>query len=346
MELTVQQIAHLIGGQVQGNPQQRISKFAKIQEGGEGTISFLANPKYESYLYTTQASAVIVSNALQLKEPISTTLILVENPYAAFSTLLEEYYKIVKPRKKGIEQPAHIAASASLGQDVYVGAFAYIGENVQIGDNVQIYPHTYIGDNVKVGNNTTLFAGVKVYPLCVIGNYCTLHAGAVIGSDGFGFAPKEDGTYQDVPQIGNVVLADFVNVGANTTIDCAAIGSTLIEKGVKLDNLIQIAHNAKVGKNTVIAALTGVSGSTSIGENCVIAGQVGMVGHISIANKTTVGAQSGITKNIEQEGQTLLGSPVQDHKEALKTYVVYRNLPELKKRVDELEKQLKNIKQN
>ena len=346
MEFTVQQVAHILKGEVKGDNQRKIRNLAKIQEGQEGDICFLSNLKYESFLYQTAASAVIVNRSFEPKKGYHPSLILVDDAYTAFSVLLEEYTKIVSFSKLGIEQPSYIGANVTYGEGLYLGAFAYLGSNVKIGRNVKIYPHVYIGDNVSIGDNTILYSGVKVYAGCHIGNECTIHAGAVIGSDGFGFAPQVDGTYKAIPQIGNVIIKDNVDVGANTTIDRAMMGSTILESGVKLDNHIQIAHNVQIGKNTVIASHTGISGSTTIGENCVIAGQVGMVGHIHIASHTKIGAQTGITKAVEKEGTILLGSPALEHKEQLKIFVLTKKLPEFKKRIEELEKNMKELKKN
>jgi len=340
MEFTTLQLATLLGGEVKGNTTIKINKLAKIQEGEVGAISFLSNPKYENFIYTTEASAVIVNRNFEPKQDLQTTLILVDDAYTAFSTLLEEYYKMLNFSKKGIEQPSFIANSTTIGENIYVGAFAYIGEKCKIGNNVKIYPQVYIGDNVTIGDNTILYAGAKIYAGTVIGHHCTLHAGVVLGSAGFGFAPQTDGTFKDIPQLGNVVLGNYVNIGANTTIDCATLGSTVVEDGVKLDNLIQIGHNVKIGKNTVAAALTAFAGSSTIGENCIFAGQVGVVGHIEVANKTTVGAQSGITKTIKTEGTTILGSPAVELRESIKSIVVYKKLPDLLKRVEILEKKI------
>lgn len=344
MEFTVQQIAHILKGEVKGDHQKKIRNLAKIQEGQEGDICFLSNLKYESFLYHTAASAVIVNRDFEPKKEYQPTLILVDDAYTAFSVLLEEYTKVVNFSKAGIEQPSYIASNATYGEGLYLGAFAYVGNNVKIGGNVKIYPHVYVGDNTTIGDNTILYSGVKVYANCHIGNACTIHAGVVIGSDGFGFAPQPDGTYKAIPQIGNVIIKDNVDIGANTTIDRAMMGSTILESGVKLDNHIQVAHNVLIGKNTVIASHTGISGSTTIGENCVIAGQVGMVGHIRIADRTTIGAQTGITKAVEKQGTVLLGSPALDHREQLKIFVLSKKLPEFKKRIEELEKTVKELK--
>lgn len=340
MEFTTLQLATLLGGEVKGDTTIKINKLAKIQDGELGAISFLSNPKYENFIYTTNASAVIVNRDFIPKQDINTTLILVDDAYSAFSTLLEEYYRMINFSKKGIEQPSFMASSASVGENIYLGAFAYIGEKTKIGNNVKIYPQVYIGDNVVIGDNTIIYAGAKIYSTTIIGSHCTLHAGVVLGSAGFGFAPQTDGTFKEIPQLGNVILGNHVSVGANTTIDCATLGSTIIEDGVKLDNLIQVGHNVKIGKNTVAAALTAFAGSSIIGENCVFAGQVGVVGHIEIANHTTVGAQSGITKTIKTEGTTLLGSPAVDHKESIKSIVVYKKLPDLMKRIEALERKV------
>ena len=343
MEFTIKQIAQILGGKVEGNEAEKVSSLAKIQDATPGSISFLSNPKYENFIYTTNASAVIVDKSFEPKQPVKTTLILVNDPYTSFTVLLEEYYRIASFKKTGIENPSFIGEKSVTGSNIYRGAFSYIGNNCQIGDNVKIYPNVFIGDNVKIGNNTILYAGVKIYADTIIGNYCTVQAGAVIGSDGFGFAPQSNGSYKTIPQIGNVVIEDHVDIGANTVVDCATMGSTIIKKGVKLDNLIQIAHNVEVGENTVIAAQTGISGSTKIGDNCIIAGQVGTVGHITIANNTKIGAKSGISKSIIEEGKTFFGYPAFEHKPYLKTHAVFRKLPELLKRIEELEEKVLHL---
>ena len=343
MEFTAQQVAYLIGGKVKGNEAIKVNKLAKIQEATEGSIAFLSNPKYENYIYSTEASVVIVSKEFVPRESIKSTLIEVEDPYTSFSTLLEEYHKIMSFVKKGIESPSYIGENSITGENIYRAGFSYIGNNCQIGNNVKLYPHVYIGDNVKIGDNTILYSGVKIYSDTVIGNYCTIQSGAIIGSDGFGFAPQQDGSYKTIPQIGNVVIGNHVDIGANTVIDCATMGSTIIHDGVKLDNLIQIAHNVEIGKNTVIAAQTGVSGSTQIGENCMIAGQVGIIGHLNIANKTKIGAQAGLSKSIIKEGVSLLGSPASEINAQLKSMTIFRKLPELQKRIEELEEKLLHL---
>ncbi|HYF67947.1 MAG TPA: UDP-3-O-(3-hydroxymyristoyl)glucosamine N-acyltransferase [Ohtaekwangia sp.] len=346
MEFTVSQIAAMLRGEVRGNGADKINMLAKIQEAQKGQIAFLSNPKYEQYIYTTQASAVIVKKDFTPKKEITSSLILVDDPYISFTMLLEEYHKLVSFQKTGIEQPSFIGEHSTTGQQVYRGAFSYIGNNCKIGENVKVYPHAYIGDNVVIGDNTIIHAGVKVYNDTRIGKNCVIHSGTVIGSDGFGFAPQEDGSYKTIPQLGNVILEDNVAIGANTVIDCATLfgDSTFIRQGVKLDNLIQIAHNVEIGKNTVIAAQTGISGSSKVGENCVIAGQVGMSGHLVIANKTSIGAQAGILKTIKDEGEKIIGSPAFDVKEYYKSYAVFKQLPDLNLRLRELENKVANLK--
>ncbi len=345
MQFTALEIGLLLNGTVEGSPEAQVNQLAKIEEATAGSLSFLANPRYEQFLYTTQASVVIVNNDLVLTEPVTATLIRVENAYSAFSVLLEKY-NTLKLDKHGIEQPSFIHPSAQLGENVYIGAFSYIGPNVKIGNNSKIYPNTYLADNVTIGNDTTLFAAVKVYFDCVIGNNVIIHSGAIIGSDGFGFAPTADGTYTKVAQIGNVVIHDNVEIGSNTTIDRATMGSTIISSGVKLDNLIQIAHNVEIGANTVVASQTGISGSTKIAENVIIGGQAGIVGHISIAKGTQIQAQSGIGRSITEEGKKWAGSPAVSYASNMRSQVVVNRLPELEKKINELEKiiaELRNI---
>lgn len=340
MEFTVRQIATLLKGDISGNDTLTVSQLAKIEEASAGSISFLSNLKYEPYLYNTQASAVIVDRSFTPREPVSTTLIKVENAYLAFTQLLEEYHRLISFSRVGIEQPSFIHESSQMGERGYLGAFAYVGKHCRIGQNVKIYPHTYIGDNVTIGDNTIIHSGVKLIDNTVVGSHCIIHPNAVIGSDGFGFAPKGDGTYKTIPQLGNVVIEDYVSIGSNTTIDCATIGSTIIRQGAKLDNLIQIGHNVEIGRNTVIAAQTGISGSTRIGDNCVIAGQVGFAGHLTIANGTKVGAQSGVGKNITEEGTSLNGSHAFLLRDNMRSQAIFRRLPELEKRVSNLEKKI------
>lgn len=342
MEFKAINIAEFLQGTVEGDENVSVSNVSKIEEGKPGTLAFLANPKYEKYVYDTKASIVLVRKDFKPEKPIDATLIRVEDPYQSMAALLEMYQE-AKGQKFGVEQPSFIDSSAKIGDNMYVGAFAYIGANTTVGDSTKIYPHTYIGSNVKIGSNCIIYAGVKIYDDCVIGDNCILHAGAVIGADGFGFAPTPDGSYKKIAQVGNVVLEDDVEIGANTTIDCSTMGSTIIRKGAKLDNLIQIAHNCEVGENTVMAALVGIAGSTKVGKNCIFGGQVGIAGHLNIGDNVTIGAMAGVTNNIK-EGKTVLGAPAMDHDRALKSFVVYRRLPELKNSVSDLQKELKELK--
>lgn len=339
MEFTVGQIAQLLNGTVVGDASARISSAAKIEEGMPGCISFLSNLKYEPYLYTTGSSAVLVDKNFEPRKEVSTSLIYVDNAYSAFTILLEEYRKVTRQLKRGIEQPCFVGEDSQLGSDTYRGAFSYIGRKCVIGDRVQIFPNAYVGDNVRIGNDTVIHPGARIYDNTHIGSHCTIFANAVIGSDGFGFAPQPDGTYRTIPQLGNVIIEDHVSIGANASIDCATMGSTIIRSGVKIDNLVQIAHNVEIGKNTVIAAQSGISGSTKIGEQCVIAGQVGIAGHLTLANNTKVGAQSGVGKNIKKEGLSLSGSPAYELSAHLRALAVVRRLPEIEKRIENLEKQ-------
>ena len=338
MQFTAQQIATLIQGRVEGNPEAKVSSVGKIEEATGDMLSFIANPKYEEYLYTSGASIIIINESLEITQPITATVIRVKDAYMSFALLLEKYSEIISGgTKSGIEQPSYIAATAWLGKDVYIGAFTYVGEHAVIADGVKIYPGCYIGNNVSIAANTKIYAGVKVYDECRLGTRVVIHSGTVIGGDGFGFAPLNDGSYKKIPQIGNVVIEDDVEIGANTTIDRATMGSTVIKKGVKLDNLIQVAHNVEIGENTVIAAQTGISGSTKVGRNAVIGGQVGMVGHIHIADGTRINAQSGLSKSINTPSATLNGSPAFDYKSSLKSQAIFRNLPELQQRLQKLE---------
>ena len=343
MQFTAKDIALLLKGTVEGDPLAAVDQLAKIEEAGQGSLSFLANPKYEQHLYTTNATIVIVNNTQQLTEPVKATLIRVDNAYSAFTVLLEAY-NTFKLQKEGIEQPSFIHESAKVGADVYVGAFAYISQGVKLGNNCKIYPNCYIADNVTIGNDVTLFPGVTVYFDCVIGNNVIIHSGAVIGSDGFGFAPNPDGSYTKIAQIGNVVIEDDVEIGSNATIDRATMGSTHIRKGAKIDNLVQIAHNVDVGKNTVIAAQTGIAGSTKLGENVMLGGQVGVVGHITIAKGTQVQAQAGVSRSIKEEGKRWAGSPAIGYTADMRSNVVVGRLPELERRVNELEKIIIELK--
>ena len=336
MKFTAQQIAEILEGDVVGNPEEEVFKLSKIEEGEKGSLTFLSNPKYAPYIYTTQASVVIVNNSLELDKEINTTLIKVENAYESFSKLLE-FYNEVKNNKNGIETPSFISDSAKLGSGVYVGSFTYIGKNVSIGNNVKIHPQVYIGDNVCLGDNVVIFPGVKIYSESNIGSNCKIHSGTIIGADGFGFAPNENGEYKAIPQIGNVIIEDNVDIGSGCTIDRATLGSTIIRRGVKLDNQIQVAHNVEIKKNTVIAAQTGIAGSTKIGEGCMIGGQVGIVGHLTIGNNVKIQAQSGITKNIK-DGEAVQGTPAFGYSDFNKSYVYFRNLPKIVSDVNELKK--------
>ncbi len=346
MEFTINQIAAIIHGEVDGNGNEKVSTIEKIQEAKEGAITFLANPKYESFIYSCNASAVIVGQDFKPDKPLKTTLIKVADPYSSFTVLLDEYDKITKYSKVGVEDPSYISSNTEVGENIYRGAFSYIGSNVKIGNNVKIYPHTFVGDNVTIGDNCIFYSGVKIYAETVIGNNCVIHSGAVIGSDGFGFAPQDDETYKKIPQLGKVVIRDNVEIGANTVIDRATLGKTLIDDGVKLDNLVQIAHNVEIGANTVMASQVGISGSTKFGKNCVLAGQVGVVGHIEIGNRVTLAAKTGLAKSIKKEGSVKFGYPAMDHKDYLKCHAVFRNLPELRERVNDLEKKVLNLPAN
>lgn len=344
MQFTAIQIATLIQGKVEGNPDAVVSNLAKIEEAKEGDLCFLANPKYEDHLYNTKASVVIVSASFEPKQAVKSTLIKVADAYSGFALLLEKYNEFIsQSTKKGIEEPSYISKSACLGQNVYIGAFAYIGDNAQIADNVQVYPGCYIGDGVTINTGSIIHPGVRIYKGCSIGSEVVIHSGSVIGSDGFGFAPQKDGTYKKIPQIGNVVIEDEVEIGANTTIDRATMGSTIIKKGVKLDNLIQIAHNVELGENTVIAAQAGISGSTKLGKNCIIGGQAGIVGHLHLADGTRINAQSGLSKSVATPNTALTGSPAYDYKSSLKSQAIFRNLPEITQRLQKLEEMMQEF---
>lgn len=339
MKFTAAQIAGILEGEVVGNPEAEVFKLSKIEEGTEGSLTFLANPKYTNYIYSTQATVTIVNNTFEPEQEITTTLIKVEDAYKSFSKLLE-YYNQVKLMKSGIEQPSVISEGVTYGSDLYLGSFCYIGKNVTIGNNVKIYPNSFIGDNVTIGDDCVFFAGVRIYSETVIGNRCTIHSGTIIGSDGFGFAPQEDGTYAKVPQIGNVIIEDDVEIGACTTVDRATLGSTIIRKGVKLDNHIQVAHNVEIGENTVIAAQTGIAGTTKIGKNCLIGGQVGFAGHLVIGDGVKIQAQSGIGKNLEA-GEVVQGSPAFNYGDFAKSFVHFRNLPKIVTDIEELKNKIK-----
>jgi len=345
MKINAERIAQLIEGKVEGNGNVEVSSFGKIEEAITGQLAFFANPKYEEFLYTTQASVVLLNDSYELKQPVSATLIRVPDAYIAFAKLLQKYQELMKSQLKGIQQPSYIDESARFGEDVFIGAFTYIGSNVVVGNNVKLYPGVYIGNDVKIDDNSVLHPGVKIYFGCCIGKNVTIHAGTVIGGDGFGFAPQDDGSYKKVPQIGNVIIEDNVEIGCNATIDRATVGSTIIHKGTKLDNLIQIAHNVEIGCDTVIAAQAGVSGSTKIGKNAMIGGQVGIVGHLQIADGAKINAQSGVSKSIKEKNAAVTGSPAYDYTSALRSQALTRNLPQMEKRLAELEKLVQQLLQ-
>jgi UDP-3-O-[3-hydroxymyristoyl] glucosamine N-acyltransferase len=343
MQFSATQIALLINGKIEGDPNASVGSFGKIEEAVQGQLAFLANPKYFEHIYTTGASIIIVNDSLELKQAVSATLIRVPDAYTAFASLLAKYQEIEAQLLTGVQEPSYISKTAKLGEKVFIGAFAYLGEGVVVGNQAKIHPQVYLGNNVRIGENTVLHPGVKVYHNCVIGANVTIHAGSVIGGDGFGFAPQADGTFKKVPQIGNVVVEDYVEIGVNSAIDRATIGSTIIRKGAKLDNLIQIAHNVEIGHYTVIAAQAGVSGSTKIGNGAMIGGQAGIVGHLQIADGARINAQSGVTKSIKTKGGAVTGSPAYDYTSALRSQVVSRSLPEMEKRLKELEEQIRQL---
>lgn len=343
MNFKAKDIAAFLHGEIVGDGNVNISNVSKIEEGKPGTLSFLSNPKYENYIYATEASVVIVNKNFIPRNNINATLIKVDDAYQAFASLLDMYMKAKSNIRSGIEQPCYINDSAILGEDLYIGAFAYIGKNVKIGNGVKLFPQVYIGDNVSIGDNTTLYAGVKIYDDSVIGKGCIIHAGAVLGSDGFGFAPKPDGSYKKILQIGNIIIEDHVEIGSNTTMDCGTIGSTIIRRGAKIDNLVQIAHNCEIGENTVIAGQTGMAGTTKIGKNCKIAGQVGLAGHLTIGDNVTIGAQSGVSKSVK-DNETIFLSPAFNYKDAVKSAIIFKNLPVLRNEIVKLRKDLNKIK--
>lgn len=343
MQFSAAQIAQIIQGRIEGDASVTVGSFGKIEEAKPGQLAFLANPKYEDHLYSTGASIIIVNEAQQLKQEVKATLIRVPDAYSAFASLLNQYQQIKTQQLSGIQDPVYIHPSAKIGGQVFIGAFAYIGEDVVVGDGAKIFPGVYLGNNCQVGTNSILHPGVKVYHDCIIGNHVTIHAGTVIGSDGFGYAPQPDGTLKKVPQIGNVQIEDHVEIGANTTIDRATIGSTIIRAGAKLDNLLQIAHNVEVGNNSVIAAQAGISGSTKIGKNVMIGGQAGIVGHIQIADGSKINAQSGVSKSIKTPNTAVTGSPAYEYTSALRSQAVSRNLPSIEKRIKELEDMIQSL---
>ncbi|NMC38626.1 MAG: UDP-3-O-(3-hydroxymyristoyl)glucosamine N-acyltransferase [Bacteroidales bacterium] len=343
MEFNAETIAGFLGGVVEGNPGIKVNNVAKIEEGFPGALSFLANPKYEHFIYSTKSSIVLVNKDFVPSSPVEATMIRVDNAYDSFAALLRMIDQ-ARPRKKGIHPTAVIEEGANVGKDVYIGAYACIGSNSLIGEGCSVYPHVYIGDGTRIGRNSTLYPGVKIYHDCVVGENCVIHAGTVIGSDGFGFAPQSESEFMKIPQIGNVIIEDNVEIGANVAIDRATMGSTIIRKGVKLDNLIQIGHNVEIGENTVMAGMTGVAGSSKIGRNCMFAGQVGIAGHIKIADGTKIGAKSGVSGDVKNENTIILGSPAIDHREFLKSSVIFKKLPEMRATLNRLEKDLEAVK--
>lgn len=340
MEFTAEQIANVIGGRVEGNKDAKVHTFAKIEEGTEGAISFLSNPKYTHYLYNTKSSIVIVNEDLELEKDVDATLIRVKNAYESIAKLLQ-IYEASKPKKTGIAPQAYIAPSAKLGNNCYVGPFAYVGEGAEIGDGCQIYPHAVIGDNVKVGTNCIFYPNTTIYQGCKIGNNVTIHAGSVIGADGFGFAPSADG-YDKIPQIGIVVIEDNVEIGANTCVDRSTMGATVIHKGVKLDNLVQVAHNVEIGENTVMSAQVGIAGSTKVGSWCMFGGQVGLAGHITIGDKTFLGAQSGVPGSLKG-GEELIGTPPMNPRAYFKSQAIFRRLPDMYKDLNDAKKKIEEL---
>ncbi|MEP6512992.1 MAG: UDP-3-O-(3-hydroxymyristoyl)glucosamine N-acyltransferase [Parafilimonas sp.] len=338
MKITAERIASLVNGRVQGDASVIVNSLAKIEEAKKDQLTFFANPKYEEFLYTSNASVIIINENFELKQSVDAVLIRVEDAYLAFASLLNKYQEMMKDQLTGIQEPSYVHPTAKLGEHIYIGAFTYVGENVHLGNYVKLYPGVYIGNDVTIDDNTVIHPGVKIYHDCIIGKDIIIHAGTVIGGDGFGFAAQTNRRYKKIPQIGNVIIEDFVEIGSNVTIDCATIGSTMIRSGVKLDNLIQIAHNVEIGRNTVIAAQAGISGSTKIGKNVMIGGQAGIVGHLQIADGSKINAQSGVSKSMRIPDTAVTGSPAYDYTSALRSQAISRNLPDLEKRISELEK--------
>jgi len=345
MEFTAAQIARFLNGEIEGDPDTIVNNVARIEEGHTGTLSFLANPKYEHYIYTTKSSVVLVNKSFVPSGTIEATLIKVDDSYEAFASLLN-FVEQSQPRKKGIHPSSIIDPSAEIGADVYIGAYSYIGEKCKISDGCSIYPNVYVGDNTHLGKNCRLYPGVTIYHDCIIGEKCVIHAGAVVGSDGFGFAPQSDSEFMKIPQIGNVIIEDNVEIGANSAIDRATMGSTIIRRGVKIDNLVQIGHNVEIGENTVMAGQSGIAGSTKVGRNCMFAGQVGVAGHLKIADGTKLGAQTGLAGDIKKDNSVILGTPAMEHRQFLRSFVVFKILPELKTKIENLEKEIESIKNN
>lgn len=345
MQFSVKQIAHLVQGTIEGDEDRMVSDISKIEEAGPGSLCFVANPKYEEYLYQTRAAAVLVNEQLQLARPVHATLIRVADAYAAFASLMQRYSELAQEAlPTGIEQPCFIAPDAVIGNNVYIGAFSYIAKGAVIGDGSRIFPNSYIGRQTVLGDNVIVYAGVKIYDECRIGSRSIIHSGTVIGGDGFGFAPQADGSYKKIPQMGNVVIEDDVEIGSNCTIDRATMGSTIIRKGVKLDNLIQVAHNVEIDEYTVIAAQAGIAGSTKIGKNCMIGGQAGIIGHLSVADHTHINAQSGVSKSVTESHTVLNGTPAYDYKSVLKSQAIFRHLPEIQQKISQLEKEIAQLK--
>ncbi len=343
MQFTATQIALLINGKIEGDPNICVTSFGKIEEAKEGQLTFFANSKYEEFLYTTGASIIIINESYELLHTVNSVFIRVADAYTAFATLLTKFQEIKQEQHSGIQEHSFISKTARYGQNVFIGAFAYIGENAIVGNNTKIFPGAYIGENVSIGDNCIIHPGVKIYTDCIVGNFVIIHAGTIIGSDGFGFVPQTDGTLKKIPQIGNVVIEDNVEIGSNTTIDRATIGSTLIKSGAKLDNLIQIAHNVEVGNNTVIASQVGVSGSTKIGTGVIIGGQAGLAGHINIADNVKINGQSGVNKSVKTAGISITGTNAYDYTKAMRSMAIARNLPEMEKRISELEALVKQL---
>lgn len=345
MQFSVKQIAQLVQGTVEGDENRLVSDISKIEEAGPGSLCFISNPKYEEYLYETQAAAVLVNDQLQLSQPVQATLIRVPDAYAAFASLMQRYSELARDvQVTGIEQPCFIAPDAVIGKNVYIGAFAYISKGAVIGDGARVYPNCFVGSQVILGAHVVLYSGVKVYDDCKIGARSIIHSGTVIGGDGFGFAPQPDGSYQKIPQMGNVLIEDDVEIGSNCAIDRATMGSTIIRRGVKLDNLIQIAHNVEIDEYTVIAAQAGIAGSTKIGKNCMIGGQAGIIGHLSVADHTHINAQSGVSKSVSEPHTVLNGTPAYDYKSVLKSQAIFRHLPEIQQKISQLEKEIEQLK--
>jgi len=340
MQFNAETIATHLNGNVEGNPSVVVTSAARIEQGKPGNLCFLANPKYEKYLYTTNASIVLLNRDYVLKSEIAPTIIRVDNAYEGIASVLALFEAAKSANKKGREWPSSVSWRSKRGKNCYIGAFAYIAKGAKIGNNVKIYPHVYIGDNVEIGDNSIIYAGVKIYHGCIIGKNCILHSGSIIGADGFGFAPQENGEYKKIPQTGNVILKDNVEIGACTTIDRSTMGSTIIYSGVKLDNLIQVAHNVEIGKNTVIAAQTGIAGSSKIGEGCVLAGQAGVIGHLVVGNNVTIASKSGVSNNIP-DNTAMLGFPAMEASKYKRSFAVFRNLPALRNDVEDLKKKLK-----